>query len=606
MSRVNQSTLKRARTIFAVLAVGILLLVAGRVAGQSSAVPGEPPNAAAGLATHNERCANCHGPRGLGDGELAPNLPNPPAAHASLDYLRAAVPSEMFDVVTNGNVPRGMPPFGPDSSNPLNEQERWDVIAAIYSLGTPIESVDGGQEVYKANCQSCHGEQGLGDGPDAVDDPGDLSSLAYWSGVSNQAVFDVLSGDQIAAHAPLADAGLDDDALWSAVDYIRTFSYDYTDALAMFRPLEEATVRGSVVNGSTDEPPAEGTPVLLRAFTQDLTSTLNMTTTLDAEGNYLFDLTEVPQEWFFQVSVNYDGVDFGSDFGQVSFDVTELDLPVTVFDPTSDPAGLNIQQLHLIVSFGPDFIQVNELYQVNNEDVAVFVGESGDPQQGTFVFDLPEGVQQPSFQRGFGGLDSFIPAQGVISTESGFADTMPLRPGPSSMTMLVSYEMPYDDGITLSHLVNYGTSRVNLVLPDAGVDLVNMADWQVAGQTDMGGTSVSTFGQNNLPAGSEVTLVLEGTPRTTGSSGASLVGGNANELLIGVGAAVVVIGLAAVTIRRWQANPGQEADQEELLQLLADLDDEFEAGEIDEQEYHRERAALKAELAAIWQSEEGE
>jgi hypothetical protein len=174
--------------------------------------------------------------------------------------------------------------------------------------------------------------------------------------------------------------------------------------------------------------------------------------------------------------------------------------------------------------------------------------------------------------------------------------------------MLVSYELPYEDGLSLSHLVNYDTSRVNLVLPDFGVELADAADWQAGGQTDMGGTSVSTFGQSNLSAGSEVTLVLEGTPRAPQtSSAASFVGGNTSELLIGAGAAVLVIGLGAVVVRRWQTSaPDQEADQEELLQLLADLDDEFEAGEIEEQEYRRERDGLKAELAAIWHSEEEE
>lgn len=581
------------------------MLVAGRVAGQSAAVPDKPPIAAAGLPIHSERCANCHGPRGLGDGELAPNLPNPPAAHASLEYLRAAAPSEMFDVVTNGIIPQGMPPFGPESSEPLTDEQRWNVIAAIYSLGTPIESVGDGRDVYLDNCLACHGEEGQGDGPEADENPGDLSSLVYWSGTSNQAVFDALSGDQIVAHAPLAEAGLDDDALWSVVDYMRTFSYEYTDALAIFRPLEEATIRGTIVNGASGEPAGEGMPVLLRAFTQDLTSTLNMTTTLDAEGNYVFDLTDVPQEWFFRVAVNYEGVDFGSDFGQLSFDVTELDMPITVFDSTTDPAGIRIQQLHVIVSFGPDVMQVGELYQVNNEDTTVFVGESGDPREGTFEFYLPDGAQQFSVQRGFGGLDSFVPAQEVIVTETGLADTVPLRPGPSSLTLLVSYQLPYDDSASLSHPLNYGTSRVNLVLPDVGVELVDAADWQAGGRTDMGGTSVTTFGQSDLPAGSEVTLILEGEPRETGSSpSAAIVGDNASELLIGAGAAVVVIGLAAVVVRRWQSDPGRQPDQEELLQILADLDDEFEAGELDEQEYRRERAALMAELAAIWQREE--
>ena len=414
-----------------------LLLFAGSLIGQvpaasaqEPAVPAEPPIAAAGLNTHSDRCANCHGPSGLGDGELAANLPNPPAAHASLEYLRAAVPADMFNTITNGRIPQGMPPFGSESSDPLTDSQRWNTIAAIYSLGTPIASVGDGRDVYLENCLACHGEEGQGDGPDAqglATDAGDTGSLAYWSAISNQAVFDTLATGQIEAHETVAD--LSDDDLWMVVDYMRTFSYEYTDALAEFRPLKTAIISGAVVNGSTGEPLDSEQTALLRAFTQDLNVTLEMTTTLDDGGNYTFDLTDVPQDWFFRVGVTYDDVEFGSDFGQLSFDVTELDMPVTVYESTNDPSGLNIEQLHLILSFGPDTIQVSELYQVNNNEDTVFTGESGNADLGTFEMSVPDGATRVNFQRGFGSIDSFIPAQEVIETESGYADTLPLRPG---------------------------------------------------------------------------------------------------------------------------------------------------------------------------------
>ncbi len=603
----------RARLILALLL--FLLLFSGLLAqlpaaaGQSPAVPSEPPIAAAGLNTHSERCANCHGPRGLGDGELAEGLPNPPAAHASLAYLRTATPSDMFDTITNGSVPQGMPPFGPESSNPLTEEQRWAVIAAIYSLGTPIESVGDGRDIYLENCLACHGEEGAGDGPDAQDldaDPGDLTSLAYWSTTSNQAIFDMLSGDQIAAHEPLAAADLAEDDLWSVVDYMRTFSYEYTDALAEFRPLETATIRGAVVNGTTGEPLSGDYSPRLRAFTQGLDVTLDMTTTLDADGLYTFDLTDVPQEWFYRVGVTYDDVEFGSDFGQLSFDVTELDMPVTVYDSTNDPAGLNIQQLHLIFTFGEDVVQVSELYQVNNNGDTVFIGEAGDASQGTFEMSLPDGATNIAFQRGFGSVDSFIPAQEVIVTEAGFADTLPLRPGPGSLTMLATYDLPYDDELTLSHPLFYATDRVNLVLPDVGVELADTSGWVEGGQTTMEAGTISTYGQSDLPAGSELTLALEGRARAASSATAGPLRDNTAELLIGAGAAVLVIGIAAIAVRRWRLEPDQELDQDDLLQALADLDDDYEAGEIAERDYQRERAALKAELAAIWQSDEEE
>jgi mono/diheme cytochrome c family protein len=591
-----------------------LLLIAGSViglvpavSGQEPVVPAEPPIAAAGLNTHSERCANCHGPRGLGDGELAANLPNPPAAHASLEYLRAAVPADMFNTITNGRIPQGMPPFGSESSDPLTAGQRWNAIAAIYSLGTPIESVGDGRDVYLENCLACHGEEGRGDGPDAQGlaiDPGDIGSLAYWSAISNQAVFDTLATGQIEDHEPVAE--LSDDDLWMIVDYMRTFSYEYTDALAEFRPLKTAVISGAVVNGTSGEPLDGEHTALLRAFTQDLNITLNMTTTLDAEGNYAFDLTEVPQDWFYRVGVTYDDVEFGSDFGQLSFDLTELEMPVTVYESTSDPSGLNIEQLHLIVAFGPETIQVSELYQVNNNEDTVFTGESGNADLGTFEISVPDGAERVNFQRGFGSIDSFIPAQEVIQTESGYADTLPLRPGPATLTILATYDLPYDEQASLSHPLNYDTSRVNLVLPDVGVELAGTADWVAGGQTAMQGGSVSTYGQSDLPAGSELSLDLEGKPRATTSSSSTVssVGDNSTELLIGAVAAVIVIGIAAVFIRRWRVEADDEWDQDELLQALADLDDEFAAGEIDERTYQRERDELKAELAAIWQSEE--
>ena len=36
-------------------------------------------------------------------------------------YLRAAMPSVMFQQITNGEAAVGMPPFGPASSNPIDE-----------------------------------------------------------------------------------------------------------------------------------------------------------------------------------------------------------------------------------------------------------------------------------------------------------------------------------------------------------------------------------------------------------------------------------------------------------------------------------------------------
>jgi mono/diheme cytochrome c family protein len=603
-SKYHPSPAGRRKLLSLSLTTILSLAIVGVVAGQSGSAPSEPPDAAAGLSVHAERCANCHGAQGLGDGELAAGLPNPPAAHAAPEYIREAVPAEMFDLVTNGRVEKGMPPFGPASSNPLVDRERWDVIAAIYSLGTPLESVEQGGLVYEENCQACHGEDGRGEGPDATgsDAPGvDLADPAYWSNISNQSLFEILDDPgRIAAH----DYVLAEEELWQVIDFARTYGYHYTDALAAFRPLESAAVGGQVRNGTTGENVGSEATVHLRAFTQDLQTTLTMSQTADAEGNYFFELSDVPQDWFFRVSVDYGGLDFGSDFAQLTFDEPEATLPVIVYEKSDDPSAVNIQQLHLILSFAEDSVVVSELYVASNIDPTVFAGTTGDPKQGTFEFSVPEGAVDLSFQRGFGNIDSFIPANEIVATENGWADTLPLRTGLGSLNMLVQYALPYDGGATIEHALNYPAETVSLVLPDVGVALDEADGWLNTGRQTMETGSFDTFAQSALPAGSTLTLSLDGNARAAPSSANSLIRDNSTELIIGAGAALLVIGLAAFTVRRWRSEPDPEMSRDEMLQAIAELDAEFEAGAISESEYISEREWLKEALLEVWDEEE--
>ena len=55
----------------------------------------------------------------------------------------------MFTQITDGEAAVGMPPFGPASSNPIDETGRWNLVAAVYSLATPPENVEAGRAVYE-------------------------------------------------------------------------------------------------------------------------------------------------------------------------------------------------------------------------------------------------------------------------------------------------------------------------------------------------------------------------------------------------------------------------------------------------------------------------
>jgi len=111
-------------------------------------------------------CASCHGPAGFGDGEAAASLlPKPAnltAARFSDDRLSAAL--------WNGIPGSSMPPW-----RQLPAEDLRTLIAFVQSLRVSdaqspsrgIASLDQGKTLFAANCASCHGDRGSGDGPTA-------------------------------------------------------------------------------------------------------------------------------------------------------------------------------------------------------------------------------------------------------------------------------------------------------------------------------------------------------------------------------------------------------------------------------------------------------
>lgn len=605
--KLNRSLAGYGRVFVPVLFVLVMLgaLVRVPATAQEPVLPPTAPNANAGLELFAARCANCHGPQGGGDGEMVPQLPAPPIAFNAPDYRRNAQPAELFQTITNGRLEQGMPPFGPTSSNPIDEDGRWALLAAIYTLATPPEAIASGEGLFADNCSACHGESGQGDGPGAGDFAApltDLTAVNYWFNRSNADVFTAMQ--QAEGH----DYTLGDDELWDTIDYARTFSFDFADPNA---PIEMALITGSVTNGTTGAIPT-GLEAQLRAFTPEFNQTLTLSAPVDADGSFSFNLTDVPANWVYVTSVVYDDLSYSSSPDQLDPASPVLDLPVTVFEKSTDPAAITVEQIHVIMDFFEDRVFVNEVYVFNNNDTAVFVGQSGDPAQGTVEVVLPTGAENVSFQRSFGTFENFLPANELFPTDRGYADVVPLRPGPSSMNLLVRYDLPYEPGMTIAHPVYYDVARATAMLPDVGVELDNDA-WTPQDATQMG--TAGTF-LNYLSAGiaadEALNFTLAGRPQAVANTAGAVVPvrDNTLELVIGaiVLAAVVVGGFLAV--RNWRQAEDDEAWEEEeeavaadpqaLLQAIANLDDAYDAGQIDDQTYETRRAELLAELTAVW------
>lgn len=563
------------------------------------------PNGNSGLPLYADRCANCHGPEGRGDGDMSGDLPKPPRDYTAEEFRRTAVPSSMFQTITDGRPAGAMPPFGPASSNPIDADRRWDLVAAILSLGTPPEAIENGQALYEENCLACHGQEGAGDGPEAANSAAevpDLTDLRYWYSRSNEMVLASLQDPEIADHA----YSLESAELWDVVDYTRTFSYVYADPQAALQPIESVAISGQVVNGTTGEVIRDGM-VSLRAFTPDLQEATSLETAVDSEGRFSFEVTDADPDWVYMASASQGDFSFSSNPARLEPGIPQLDMPITVFDTTDDPSAINIDQVHMIMDFANDFLSISEIYVLSNLEPAVFVGETGVPEDGTVQLALPSGAENVSFQRSFRSFENFLPAPEVVPTDQGYADTVPLQPGQGSMNLLVTYELPYEDGMTVGHPVFYRTNSATLVLPEIGVEVAGDG-WASQGSQQMGNAgAISSYSRPGLQAGEAVTFTLEGRP----SAPAANVGVSSSPendmlgILLGGTALLLVAGGAAYTVRTWRTDAEEavemQADQvDDLLYALVSLDETYEAGSLEEAAYQERRAQLIDQLAAIW------
>jgi mono/diheme cytochrome c family protein len=87
--------------------------------------PPAPEIIAAGKQIYAQHCQSCHGPKGDGKGEKAPELSIAPGDFTDARKMSGLTDGELFSEVTEGHHP--MPAF----ADKLTEQERWEVVDYI-------------------------------------------------------------------------------------------------------------------------------------------------------------------------------------------------------------------------------------------------------------------------------------------------------------------------------------------------------------------------------------------------------------------------------------------------------------------------------------------
>ncbi len=392
-------------------------------------------------------------------------------------------------------------------------------------------------------------------------------------------------------------------------------------ALVLFICLSPAAyaqggvVEGQVVNGTAGMAAVQGDlPVRLYIYSGYALKETRQATT-DAQGAFRFEGVPTGSGWAAIASVEYAGVEYEGTLLDLSTG-TDFNSDLTVYETTTDSSALAVDRSHLIIEMGVGQLEVTELVILANSGDRTYVGsEEVVPNRlATARLALPTGATDVSFS-------SEQLASAMVRTGEGFVDTRPVVPG--QQQYVLSYALPCEgSSYNLVKPIVYPTAAID-VLVDAPRAEVNARALVRLGTREAEGRSYQHLGGSDLAAGADVTIRFSGlgTPSTAqaGRQGSAaptgLAGGRWWLNLVPLLAVAALVPIVVVGLRRRAAEvwplPGQQtgaavvAERDRMLATLADLDERYEAGQVEEAAYRKQRQAVKDELINLMLSPQG-
>lgn len=576
--------------------------------------PLRPPDIRVGAQIYAARCVECHGISGAGDGALvqsgqvvnAGNFTDPQTASDQR-------PTDWHETITNGRIENLMPPW----RDALTEEQRWAVGFYTYTVHYTAEALAQGRDLYATHCAECHGERGIGDGPRADElagSPGNLTDAAEMSVLSDNVIYNIISdgvGLPDEAMPGFRDV-LTEDERRNLAKFTRTLSLANVDVIAQpaATPEAESTVEafsggivsGQIVNGTaTGRVPAE-MGVELFALDAEFMLVDQFAAIADAAGRFSVADVPVVPEGRYIARVAYRDRIFTSRITPASdFVDGTLDLPITIYELTEDPAVLTLEGLVSQVTAAGDSLQVLQVFNFRNDSDRAYTTSTttaeGVPV--SVVISLPPGA----IVMGFGEQGRYV----VSEDQTAVVDTLPVLPGQGHIVEVI-YVVPYNGDAIVEQAVNYALDgQVRLLVRPLNMT-VRSEQLPALGTETVGATEYAVYGAAlTLAPGDAFGYQIAGAGVPVSETGEPLVvTDNALPLVIifGIGLEILlIIGLVRwYRSRKAKTFSSMRADTEQmniLVRQMADLDKEFADGKIGPIEHEERRNALKAQLTEL-------
>lgn len=348
-------------------------------------------------------------------------------------------------------------------------------------------------------------------------------------------------------------------------------------------------IEGRVVNASQNKPLPNAMVKLFSAKGQS--EQPRRTTKTNQDGFFRFSGLPTGGSYTYLAATLYDGVQYNTPQIHITQDDPNQDTAIRVYGTTKNDSAIRVTQASMTVLATDKKTQsvlVLETYNISNPTNRTFTPTTNGPkgQMGLLKFSLPSNSYD---LQAIGELSS----RQVIQVDKGFATDLPVRPGSNPVTF--TYSVPYRDEngtLPISLDMAYPTASFRLLVPDNG-PRVQSGDMTALQTTQIGGVTYNVFGTQGKSVG-HVSMTLSNLPVNQW-----FFQQDNRWLWVGCAAlALVLIGFAIWLSRnrdsteRSQPNP----QREHLVQAIASLDRQYQAGKLDEESYKRERAIYKEAL----------
>ena len=362
-------------------------------------------------------------------------------------------------------------------------------------------------------------------------------------------------------------------------DYIISFK-------APVDPAKYGTITGQVIN-KTNDLPASDVELILTSFMGDRPTDENSVKS-DDQGNFSFG--NLGWDRSYGIRVNFKGTEYATD--KMVFnpgeDIISLDLPI--YEPTFDENDIDIVETHMIVQPADGVLSIANISLYTNSGNKVYVGgkDTEDGKKESLRISLPKGARDLNFIHG-------IKPEDLVQTDYGYANTTSILPG--EKRVVYTYSIPLESGTTaLDQIIDYPTTKFLLLVAETE-KTATVTGLSGSEQVDVQGQKFLKWTGSDLTPGQKIELRLKS---------AFVIEDYLKWGVLAFLLVLIAIGAIYSSFKKDDSDPNQTDSAEDLLDRknalireIAGLDDEFEAGKIDEKAYRDARESKKEELKKL-------